>query len=193
SGPHGIIVAPDGGVWYTANFQARLGRLDPANGTIKEYALPATARDPHTPLYYNGAIWFTAQGANLYGSLDPATGQAKLFPVATPRAPTGSRTAARAAATGASGRTNQGRTRSGRPIPRAGARKRWRSPRRARWCGTWRSIRRARGCGSPSRVRNGSAESTWRQPGKGAATGYGVMLNASLVAPFRPGLEASRL
>src|SRR3989475_10233139 len=86
SGPHGIIVAPDGAVWYTANFRGRIGRLDPATGKITEYALPDEAPDPHTLLYQDGKIWFTVQGADRYGVLDPTTGAAKIFPVPTPRA-----------------------------------------------------------------------------------------------------------
>jgi len=80
------VVAPDGGVWYTANFTARLGRLDPATGSIKEFPLPSEARDPHTPLFHRGKVWFTVQGSNLYGVLDPASGAAKIYPVPTPRA-----------------------------------------------------------------------------------------------------------
>ncbi|PYO82383.1 MAG: lyase [Gemmatimonadetes bacterium] len=73
-------------MWYAANCKGRLGRLEPTTGTIKEYALPAEARDPHTPLYHDGKIWFTVQGSNVYGWLDPKSGEAKLFPVATPDA-----------------------------------------------------------------------------------------------------------
>jgi virginiamycin B lyase len=73
SGPHGIIVAPDGAVC-----------LDPKSGKITEF--PTGARDPHTPLWLNGTLWFTAQQANKYGSLNPTTGEVKLYDVATTRA-----------------------------------------------------------------------------------------------------------
>ena len=86
SGPHGIVVAPDGAIWYTANAAGKLGRLDPATGQIHEYPLAADASDPHTPLVVGGKVWFTVQQANRYGVLDPATGQARIFAVPTPNA-----------------------------------------------------------------------------------------------------------
>src|SRR5437879_259775 len=86
AGPHGIIVAPDGGVWFTENATGKIGRLDPATDSIKEYPLPSGARDPHTPLWHEGKLWFTSQGADLYGVLDPATGVATLYAVREARA-----------------------------------------------------------------------------------------------------------
>src|SRR2546427_12861284 len=64
SGPHGIIVAPDGAVWYTANFKGRLGRVGPTTRAIKEDAPPAAARAPHPPPYHDSQISRTRPGSN---------------------------------------------------------------------------------------------------------------------------------
>jgi hypothetical protein len=39
SRPHDPLATPDGAIWYTGQMANRLGRLDPATGTIKEYPL----------------------------------------------------------------------------------------------------------------------------------------------------------
>src|SRR5689334_6538538 len=66
SGPHGIVVAPDGMVWYTAQRAGLIGRLDPHSMQITEFKLPANANEPHTPLVVGKKIWFTAQTNNTY-------------------------------------------------------------------------------------------------------------------------------
>jgi virginiamycin B lyase len=77
------VVAPDGGVWYTAQGISKIGRLDPRTGRIEEFALPTNARDPHTPLIRKGMVWFTVQRGNTYGRLDPRTRVAKVWTVPT--------------------------------------------------------------------------------------------------------------
>src|SRR6185503_16109058 len=37
--PHDVAPAPDGSVWYTAQAQGALGRLDPATGAVKQIPL----------------------------------------------------------------------------------------------------------------------------------------------------------
>ena len=77
----------DGNVWFTANFKAYVGKLDPRTGTFTEYKLDPAARDPHTPIFdRNGTLWFTAQGANMVGRIVPGTGETKLVTVPTARA-----------------------------------------------------------------------------------------------------------
>jgi len=65
-----------GHIWYTGNFAALIGRLDPATGQVTEYKMPdERARDPHTPIFdQKGTLWFTVQGGNFVGRLDPASG-----------------------------------------------------------------------------------------------------------------------
>ena len=39
SSPHDVAPAPDGTVWYTAQAAGKLGRLQPADGTVREVML----------------------------------------------------------------------------------------------------------------------------------------------------------
>ena len=41
AGPHDVAPAPDGMVWYTAQRQGALGRLDPASGKTEHISLGA--------------------------------------------------------------------------------------------------------------------------------------------------------
>jgi virginiamycin B lyase len=41
SRPHDVAPAPDGAVWYTAQRQGALGRLDPATGKVEQIPLGA--------------------------------------------------------------------------------------------------------------------------------------------------------
>jgi virginiamycin B lyase len=73
SGPHNLIVASDGIVWYAGNLNRLIGRYDPATGDIEEIAMPdEAARDPHTLVLDEGEenIWFTVQGGNMMGRLN---------------------------------------------------------------------------------------------------------------------------
>ena len=38
--PHDVAPAPDGTVWYTAQRQGALGRLDPATGEVRQLSRP---------------------------------------------------------------------------------------------------------------------------------------------------------
>ena len=44
-----------------------IGRVDPRTGEIKEFPLPASARNPHTPICHQGKVWFTDANNNSYG------------------------------------------------------------------------------------------------------------------------------
>jgi virginiamycin B lyase len=75
--PHNLIVAQDGGVWYSGNRNARIARLDAASGQVKTFMMPDTAvRDPHTLIFDGrGNILFTAQQAGYVGRLNMASGK----------------------------------------------------------------------------------------------------------------------
>ena len=45
--PHDPALAPDGSLWFTEQLQNKLGRLDPASGTFKEYVLKIEDSGPH--------------------------------------------------------------------------------------------------------------------------------------------------
>lgn len=71
--PHDVAPAPDGTVWYTAQGQGALGRLDPATGKYEQIALgPRSA--PHGVIVGpDGAAWVTDSGQNAIVRVDPAT------------------------------------------------------------------------------------------------------------------------
>jgi virginiamycin B lyase len=42
------MIVKDGNVWYTANFKAYIGKLNPKTGAVTQYPMPdPAARDPH--------------------------------------------------------------------------------------------------------------------------------------------------
>jgi virginiamycin B lyase len=65
-------------VWYAGNRNNRIGRLDPATGSIKTI-MTGEARDPHTMVFDGkGNIWFSSQGSNRVGRLNMATEKVDL-------------------------------------------------------------------------------------------------------------------
>jgi virginiamycin B lyase len=86
--PHTVLADAKGGIWYTGNRNATIGRLDAASGKVTEYKMPhPAARDPHSAIFdRNGVLWFTMQVSNMVGRLDPATGEVNVVPMARPNA-----------------------------------------------------------------------------------------------------------
>jgi virginiamycin B lyase len=83
--PHDTAPAPDGSVWYTAQHQGALGRLDPAAGETHQIALgPGSA--PHGVIIGpDGAAWVTDGGLNAIVRVDPATEAFQAFPLPSGR------------------------------------------------------------------------------------------------------------
>jgi len=83
--PHDVAPdpKPDGPVWYTAQGQGALGRLDPASGKVEQIALgPGSA--PHGVIVGpDGAPWVTDGGLNAIVRVDPVTHEVKRFPLPT--------------------------------------------------------------------------------------------------------------
>lgn len=76
SRPHDPAIAPDGSLWYTGQGANKLGRLDPKNGTFKEFPLKTRDSGPHGLVAdREGNIWFTAISGGYVGKLDPKTGE----------------------------------------------------------------------------------------------------------------------
>jgi virginiamycin B lyase len=79
--PHDVAPdpKPGGPVWYTAQGQGALGRLDPASGRVEQIALgPGSA--PHGVIVGpDGAPWVTDGGLNAVLRVDPATHTVKRF------------------------------------------------------------------------------------------------------------------
>ena len=86
SRPHDPLATPDGAIWYTGNMSSKLGRLDPANGNIKEYTLKTPFSGPHGLTYRDGYIWFAALFAGYIGKLDPKTGDITEYKMPDPAA-----------------------------------------------------------------------------------------------------------
>src|SRR6266852_552939 len=83
--PHDPAVAPDGSLWFTEQLQNKLGRLDPASGTFKEYTLKIEDSGPHGLVAdASGNIWFNGKG--YIGKLDPKSGDVKVYQMPDARA-----------------------------------------------------------------------------------------------------------
>ena len=61
AGPHDVAPAPDGTVWYTAQRQGALGRLDPRTGQTVQIALGRGSAPHGVVVGPDGAAWVRAQ------------------------------------------------------------------------------------------------------------------------------------
>jgi len=76
SRPHDPIEAHDGSLWWTGQYQSRLGRVDPKTGEMQEFPLDVPNSGPHgLDEDADGNIWFTAVNEGYVGKLDPTTGE----------------------------------------------------------------------------------------------------------------------
>src|SRR5437588_7511924 len=75
--PHDPAVGADGALWFTEQMANKIGRLDPATGTFKEYSLiEGKNSGPHGLVAdKDGNIWYTANFGGYIGKLDPHTGK----------------------------------------------------------------------------------------------------------------------
>ncbi len=71
--PHDVAPAPDGTVWYTAQHQGALGRLDPATGRTRQVPLGDGSRPHGVIVGPDGLAWVTDGGLNAIVSVDPET------------------------------------------------------------------------------------------------------------------------
>ncbi|HET9384437.1 MAG TPA: hypothetical protein VFO67_04760 [Gemmatimonadales bacterium] len=80
------IQAADGAIWYAGQWVDKIGRINPATGEIKEYALPARAK-PHTvTLDAKGNVWYMGNGNATIGYLDPKTEKITEYKMPDPAA-----------------------------------------------------------------------------------------------------------
>ena len=69
------IEAPDGSIWWAAQWGNLIGHLSPETGELTEYELPEGAM-PHTVLLdREGYVWYTGNKNATMGRLDPTTGE----------------------------------------------------------------------------------------------------------------------
>ncbi len=81
SHPHDVAPAPDGTVWYTAQFTGELGRLDPATGQTHHIRLGEKSRPHGVIVGPDGAPWITDGGLNAIVRVDPKTEEVQVFPL----------------------------------------------------------------------------------------------------------------
>ena len=71
SHPHDVAPAPDGTVWYTAQYTGALGRLDPRTGTTRQIPLGRNSAPHGVIVGPDGAPWITDAGQNAILRVDP--------------------------------------------------------------------------------------------------------------------------
>src|SRR5690606_41327431 len=73
--PHDVEAdpRPGGPVWYTAQHQGALGRLDPATGKTEHIALGEGSRPHGVIIGPDKALWITDGGLNASVRVDPGT------------------------------------------------------------------------------------------------------------------------
>src|SRR5882672_2405245 len=75
--PHDLAVGADGIVWYTAQRDGKLGRLDPATGKVDLISLGIGAAPHGVIVGPDGAPWVTEGGTNSIVRVDPQTREVK--------------------------------------------------------------------------------------------------------------------
>ena len=87
AGISGMVVAPDGTLWFSERNVAKLGRAIPG-GIVTELSLPAVLSQPTAiTVGPDGNVWYTDPGANVIGRVDLETLKITQFPI--PSAPGG--------------------------------------------------------------------------------------------------------
>lgn len=79
--PHDVAPAPDGRVWYTAQNQGALGRLDPSTGKVEHIPLGEGSRPHGVIVGADGLAWVTDSGLNAMVSVHPQTRAVKRYPL----------------------------------------------------------------------------------------------------------------
>ena len=83
SGPAGIAIAPDGGVWF-AKLEGKLGRVDPSTGGIELIEVPEAARRPAgITVGPDGNIWSVALDGNSVLRFEPGPRRFTIYPLPT--------------------------------------------------------------------------------------------------------------
>lgn len=81
SHPHDVAPAPDGKVWFTAQFTGELGILDPATGQ-SEYVKLGEHSAPHGVIAGpDGAAWITDGGLNAIVRVDSKSLEVRRYPL----------------------------------------------------------------------------------------------------------------
>lgn len=96
SGAHDVAASPqpNGPVWYTAQRQGKLGKLDPNTGKVDQIPLGEGSAPHGVIIGPDGAPWITDGGQNAIVRVDPSTHEVKRFPLPEERGYTNLNTAA---------------------------------------------------------------------------------------------------
>jgi RHS repeat-associated protein len=82
SGPNGIVLGPDGNLWFVETAANKIGRINP-DGTISEFPVPSANSRPKAITMIPGSnLWFTEFDANRIGRIAP-DGTITEFPLPT--------------------------------------------------------------------------------------------------------------
>jgi virginiamycin B lyase len=76
-----VAPAPDGTVWYTAQAQGALGRLDPGTGKVEQIPLGQGSAPHGVIIGPDKAAWVTDGGQNAIVRVEPATNAVRIFPL----------------------------------------------------------------------------------------------------------------
>jgi virginiamycin B lyase len=79
--PHDVAPAPDGTVWYTAQGQGALGRLDPATGNAEQIPLGKGSAPHGVIVGPDSAPWVTDSGLNAIVHVDPRSKEVTVYPL----------------------------------------------------------------------------------------------------------------
>jgi virginiamycin B lyase len=79
--PHDVAVGADGIVWYTAQRDGKLGRLDPATGAVELVPLGRGSAPHGVIIGPDGAPWVTDSGLNAIVRVDPGSRQVRSWPL----------------------------------------------------------------------------------------------------------------
>ena len=83
AGAHDVAPSPEpnGPVWYTAQRQGALGKLDPVSGRVEQIPLGADSAPHGVIIGPDGAPWVTDGGLNAIVRVDPKTHAIRSFPL----------------------------------------------------------------------------------------------------------------
>jgi virginiamycin B lyase len=80
SRPYGIMIAPDGKVWFDLFGTNKLGMIDPKVMEVKTFALPNERTRPRRiAITADGLIWYGDYSRGYLGQLDPKTGSVREY------------------------------------------------------------------------------------------------------------------
>jgi virginiamycin B lyase len=79
--PHDVAPGPNGEVWYTAQHQGALGRLDPETRKVEQIPLGEGSAPHGVIVGPDGAPWITDGGLNAIVRVDPETQEVETFPL----------------------------------------------------------------------------------------------------------------